>query len=573
MSKRKLKKCSGCRRNEVRINGKYSTCGDCRNRSNKNRSDAKENVINCKGKLQNGNPCKYKVSKKCNDEYCEKHTNQWSLSEAQKEDPGSHLCASGSNCDPDKPKTKTILPSTYKNKSCKPCLERTAESDRNRRHGISTKNDKLISEKSDTRICPDCPKSNNMHLISNMGGTNNESQYCKKDYNIRRNIEKNRGKRDRKEYESRPEVKARRKKYRIEHPDKTYIYYTSYRARRLKEDPKAYRDRQALYAKKFRKNNPDKVKENELKRKTNVYYAYAYYRRVADLRGYKFKLTQDIFCDLVTTNCYYCDFFSDDCMNGVDRLDNSIGYTESNSVPCCEMCNMMKNTLNESTFILMCAHIATYNELTTKGNLYPKVFNNHKKVSYAGYRLCAKSRKIRFRISIDEFNNIISRKKCYICGKKNNKSHKNGIDRKNNDMCYKYDNCELCCGDCNFLKKKLDYDMFLNHCKKITKYKCNELDDLCEIWTPSSFIEKNVNKLSDAERKKKRKLKEKIRHEKTMSTKDNESIMIKATEIRKAYELNKSDTNKKNIYSGSKTLKKVKTNKKNKKVKTNQKNK
>ena len=136
----------------------------------------------CGGKTQAGKPCSYKVSKKCDDEYCEKHVNQWLLSIAQEEDPGAHLCESRRNCDPDKPKIKTILPSDYVKKSCKPCLDLVAELERNERQDIIAINNKAVTEKSDTRICPKCPKNDNKHHVNDMGGINNESQYCKKHY-------------------------------------------------------------------------------------------------------------------------------------------------------------------------------------------------------------------------------------------------------------------------------------------------------------------------------------------------------------------------------------------------------
>lgn len=36
--------------------------------------------------------------------------------------------------------------------------------------------------------------------------------------------------------------------------------------------------------------------------------------------------------------------------NGIDRFDNSLGYIESNCVPCCKICNVMKFTLNIDEF-------------------------------------------------------------------------------------------------------------------------------------------------------------------------------------------------------------------------------
>ena len=38
-------------------------------------------------------------------------------------------------------------------------------------------------------------------------------------------------------------------------------------------------------------------------------------------------------------------------INGIDRLDSSIGYTKENTVSCCKYCNTAKNTMNRDEFI------------------------------------------------------------------------------------------------------------------------------------------------------------------------------------------------------------------------------
>lgn len=47
--------------------------------------------------------------------------------------------------------------------------------------------------------------------------------------------------------------------------------------------------------------------------------------------------------------CTYCNYVGDQT-NGIDRVDSSIGYTKDNSVPCCKVCNMAKNTLTVEQF-------------------------------------------------------------------------------------------------------------------------------------------------------------------------------------------------------------------------------
>jgi len=45
----------------------------------------------------------------------------------------------------------------------------------------------------------------------------------------------------------------------------------------------------------------------------------------------------------------------------------------------------------------------------------------------------------------------------------------NGIDRKDNDEGYTLENSLTCCGTCNFLKRDLIYDEFINQCILIAK--------------------------------------------------------------------------------------------------------
>lgn len=37
--------------------------------------------------------------------------------------------------------------------------------------------------------------------------------------------------------------------------------------------------------------------------------------------------------------------------NGIDRVNNNVGYTKSNSVPCCKFCNHMKFHLSKKDFL------------------------------------------------------------------------------------------------------------------------------------------------------------------------------------------------------------------------------
>lgn len=67
---------------------------------------------------------------------------------------------------------------------------------------------------------------------------------------------------------------------------------------------------------------------------------YRQYKHGALRRGYEWSISIEAFTNFWNTNCYYCGDLIDGV--GIDRKDNTQGYTESNSVPCCKMCNEMK---------------------------------------------------------------------------------------------------------------------------------------------------------------------------------------------------------------------------------------
>jgi len=84
---------------------------------------------------------------------------------------------------------------------------------------------------------------------------------------------------------------------------------------------------------------------------------YKEYRDNAKRRGFIFNITLDEFTKLLNEPCYYCGEKSD----GLDRLDSLIGYLIDNIVPCCSMCNFMKQTYTEEEFVNQCMKIANFN--------------------------------------------------------------------------------------------------------------------------------------------------------------------------------------------------------------------
>jgi hypothetical protein len=88
------------------------------------------------------------------------------------------------------------------------------------------------------------------------------------------------------------------------------------------------------------------------------------YKRSAKDGQREFSLTEDEVYNLVVGRCYYCgaipsqESYSNKhnkwgkfLYNGIDRLDNLIGYHSGNVVTCCKQCNYSKRDLKYDEFI------------------------------------------------------------------------------------------------------------------------------------------------------------------------------------------------------------------------------
>ncbi len=93
------------------------------------------------------------------------------------------------------------------------------------------------------------------------------------------------------------------------------------------------------------------------------------YKSSAQIKKHSFDLTKDQVSRLIFSECYYCGAKPSNSYRtssgrtllphqGIDRKDNSKGYTVDNVVPCCIVCNKMKKTLGHDEFLLHIHRIA-----------------------------------------------------------------------------------------------------------------------------------------------------------------------------------------------------------------------
>jgi len=101
---------------------------------------------------------------------------------------------------------------------------------------------------------------------------------------------------------------------------------------------------------------------------------YSNYRTHAKTKGLAFNLTLEQFSDFAISDCFYCGNAPSinrkgpgavkrrraHPVNGIDRMNNSLGYFLGNCVSCCTACNMMKKAKSIHSFIEHCVRIAEH---------------------------------------------------------------------------------------------------------------------------------------------------------------------------------------------------------------------
>lgn len=127
-------------------------------------------------------------------------------------------------------------------------------------------------------------------------------------------------------------------------------------------------------------------KKHRGKRSVAVTQYYSMTRFGALKRNYVFELSLLEFYNLIKLSCYYCGSNKDIkhiydgnkyklaktntsklfCLlraNGIDRLDNTLGYTVKNCVPCCGECNEAKMNRTVQAYLDHCRKVVLHNSI------------------------------------------------------------------------------------------------------------------------------------------------------------------------------------------------------------------
>lgn len=104
---------------------------------------------------------------------------------------------------------------------------------------------------------------------------------------------------------------------------------------------------------------------------------YGHYKRQAQVHKREFSISKELFRTLTSSNCIYCGRVPQSLMaykgmngeyryNGLDRVDSSKGYIETNVVSCCDICNRAKNDQTTEEFYWWILRV--YNKFILKSN-------------------------------------------------------------------------------------------------------------------------------------------------------------------------------------------------------------
>ncbi|APC25760.1 HNH endonuclease [Only Syngen Nebraska virus 5] len=249
--------------------------------------------------------------------------------------------------------------------------------------------------------------------------------------------------------------------------------------KRREKDPKKFNEKMRTfrsnnkehmrnYDRKRREKDPEKFRERDAFRNATIHRKYQDFKKGAERRNIPFDITEDFVGTITDKECFYCGEETTKMKrNGIDRLDNTLGYTEDNCVSCCGACNNMKRCLDANTFVERCSQVSLYNGHEGK---MCDFWDDIKGYSYSAYKYIMRNKN--FQLTKEQYD-ILRQGNCTYCGRTCSKTHTNGIDRVDNDRGYVLDNCVSCCGSCNIAKGMMNVEEFINKCVLIS---CKEHD-------------------------------------------------------------------------------------------------
>lgn len=387
--------CSCCKKHYYFPDSKIKQCSKCKERSRINREKKKENEVKV---LCAKDGCKYKRS--IENKYCNLHQRQ--LFEDEVKEKNNKCCYNVvRGC-------YSVLSLEYGYSKCPECLEKERDKDRQRRNNV------LKMKEINKNICIKCKQEFNTESFKDkFGKVTKNCNNCREKQRILdsqrdpeyvKELSKiNEKKIDRKEFRLKKGAKERSINYELTNEEYKNMINRKCFYCGIKENISIDRiDSKKNYT--FDNTVPcckmcnylkgsltindffDKIKNILVHNKIIIdikkyneslnsimLKKYKNYYTGAKKRNLSFDISESEFENLIKNDCYLCGIKTDEKhKNGVDRLDNNIGYIITNCNSCCVSCNYMKRIYNLGEFLNKLKDIHEFKNRDNKANTSKK---------------------------------------------------------------------------------------------------------------------------------------------------------------------------------------------------------
>jgi hypothetical protein len=177
---------------------------------------------------------------------------------------------------------------------------------------------------------------------------------------------------------------------------------------------------------------------------------------------------QHVIEQVFESECYYCGTIRGRFLLGLDRVDNSKGYTDENTVCCCLPCNFGKNKFTATEYIDRCDLIATlagWLKPPESIDMYPTVRAHRAQRTsrmWAGFLAGARKRNLAVEITKWQWSHLIDMP-CHYC----HIEEANGLDRVKSHKPCTMANIVPCCAACNCTKGVQPIRAFYKRCARV----------------------------------------------------------------------------------------------------------
>lgn len=207
----------------------------------------------------------------------------------------------------------------------------------------------------DTKSCTKCleVKALDLFQLHNRGKTPKPASWCKAcnkaahDARIKADPEKARRYQTAWRNKNIEQVRANDIAWKRAHPEKVKAWSADWYAKN--------KDKSSANFKRWRMENKERNAARTIAWSRTMNGSFAQYKGGARHRGIEFTLTKEQFLSFWQKPCYYTG--RPITTIGLDRVDNSKGYTMDNVVPCCKDVNLAKRALSAEAFLALCKDV------------------------------------------------------------------------------------------------------------------------------------------------------------------------------------------------------------------------